>query len=312
MLSFLKKQHTPQTEVAVTLDSLLLMQYHSAAFRFFLRKLSNSVLSGRHVSHIRGRGLDFEDSRIYVPGDDIRNLDWKISARTGKTHTKVFNEEKDKVMLVMVDQTSGMFFGSVNKTKSVTAAEIGALLAFTTLSNGDRFGGIVFNENDSYLQRPSKVKSSVTRFLQVLTDYNRSLLTIKTYSDESEKYAENILKQVASLSSQNMLIVLISDFRRLKNETFEYMAKLRRHNDVLLFHVYDPLEWQLPEQEVIYSNGKRQIKIKQNQKQLIRKVNSRFAERRNDFFDKITGLKITVVHINTAEPVAEQLSKWGF
>lgn len=154
------------------------------------------------------------------------------------------------------------------------------------------------------------MKSSLTRFLQVLTDYNQNLVKTKSYSAESEKYTENILKQLASLTSQNMMVALVSDFRRLKNETYEHLAHLRMHNDVILFHVYDPFEWQLPEQEFIYSNGKRQIRVKNNQKSLIRKINKHFSDSRNDFFDKISGLKIPVIHINTEEPVAEQFGKW--
>ena len=118
------------------------MESMAWGFSFQARKQKvKSILGGKHSSKLRGRGLDFEEVRTYVPGDDIRNIDWKVTARTQKTHSKGFSEEKEKPALIVVDQSKSMFFGSVKRTKSVVAAELAALAAFRILKEGDRVGG---------------------------------------------------------------------------------------------------------------------------------------------------------------------------
>ena len=143
-----KESPYPQ-DVFISLQDLLKMEHHARNFSFQARKQKvRSILGGKHASKLRGRGLDFEEVRNYVAGDDIRNIDWKVTARTQKTHSKVFSEEKEKPALIVVDQSKSMFFGSQRKTKSVVAAEIAALAAFRVLKEGDRVGGIVFAIND--------------------------------------------------------------------------------------------------------------------------------------------------------------------
>jgi len=121
------------------------MEHLSRGFSLLASKQKvRSLLGGKHASKLRGRGLDFEEVRNYVPGDDIRNIDWKVTARTQKTHSRVYSEEKEKPTLIVVDQSKSMFFGSQKRTKSVVAAELAALTAFKILKEGDRVGGIVF------------------------------------------------------------------------------------------------------------------------------------------------------------------------
>ncbi|MCG8594101.1 MAG: DUF58 domain-containing protein, partial [Kiloniellales bacterium] len=110
----------------------------ATALRLLPRQPARSVLNGRHASRLRGRGLSFEELRGYLPGDDIRSIDWKVTARTGEPHVRVFTEERDRPALIVVDQRMSMFFGSRLNMKSVTAAETAALAAFRILDQGDR------------------------------------------------------------------------------------------------------------------------------------------------------------------------------
>src|SRR5262249_32196007 len=119
-----------QTGVYTTLDDLVRLKFSARNFSFLPRQPIHSLLAGRHASRLRGRGLNFEEIRRYQPGDDIRQIDWKVTVRTRKTHSRVFTEERERTVLLLVDQRRTMFFGSVKNMKSVTAAEAAALAAW--------------------------------------------------------------------------------------------------------------------------------------------------------------------------------------
>src|SRR5215471_14338919 len=141
---------SPQAESAgayVSLDDLVAMQHQAHGFSFLPRQPVQSLLAGRHASRLRGRGLNFEEIRRYQAGDDIRQIDWKVTARTRKTHSRVFTEERERSTILLVDQRVTMFFGSVKNMKSVTAAEMAALGAWRVLSQKDRVGALVFNDS---------------------------------------------------------------------------------------------------------------------------------------------------------------------
>ena len=137
---------TPDPRIHVTLDHLRRLEGAARGLSFMPRQPSASVLNGRHASRLRGRGLNFEEMRNYLPGDDIRSIDWKATARTGEPHVRVFTEERDRPALLVVDQRMSMFFGTQLNMKSVTAAEAAAIVGFRILAQGDRVGGIVFDD----------------------------------------------------------------------------------------------------------------------------------------------------------------------
>src|SRR5215475_10388083 len=131
--------------VYVDLEDLIALEYGGRKVSFLPRQPVHSLLSGRFASRMRGRGLNFEEIRDYRAGDDIRSIDWKVTARLRKPHTRVFNEERDRQALLIVDQRLSMFFGSRLAMKSVTAAQAAAIGAWRVLAVGDRVGAIVFN-----------------------------------------------------------------------------------------------------------------------------------------------------------------------
>jgi len=126
--------------VYVQLDELAKLQHKASGFSFLPKQPIHSVLSGRHASKLRGRGLNFEELRNYLPGDDTRHIDWKVTARTRTPYVRVYTEEKDRTVWLLVDQRVCMFFGSTKRMKSVVAAEVAALSAWRVLSVGDRTG----------------------------------------------------------------------------------------------------------------------------------------------------------------------------
>ena len=134
------------TYVYTNLDKLVALKYDIRGFSYLPKQPVQSQLTGKHRSRLRGRGLDFEEVRIYSFGDDIRSIDWKVTARTKKPHTRVYTEERERPVFLVLDQSSSMFFGSQQYMKSVIAAEAAAISAWKVLAVGDRIGGIGFND----------------------------------------------------------------------------------------------------------------------------------------------------------------------
>ncbi|WP_237220183.1 DUF58 domain-containing protein [Salipiger sp. CCB-MM3] len=227
---------------------------------FLPRQPAQSVLNGRHASRLRGRGLNFEELRDYLPGDDIRAIDWKVTARTGTPHVRVMTEERDRPALLVVDQRMSMFFGTKRSMKSVTAAEAAAMTAFRILDQGDRVGGIVFGDELLAEIRPQRSRAALNRFLTALSDAN-ALLHAEAPNVPPLGLTQ-VLRAVARIASRNHLIVVLSDFDGIDAETDRIVSGLARHNDLILVPVTDPSAGELPKgMRLIVTDGELQAEI---------------------------------------------------
>ena len=160
--------HTPARGAYAELNDLIALRFPARQLELGRRNRALSALAGPNKSNFRGRGIDFEEVRSYQPGDDIRTIDWRVTARTGSAHTKLFREERERPVLVVVDQRSSMFFGSSHCFKSVLAAQLASLLAWSALDAGDRVGGLVFNEAGHREIRPRRSRKTVLALLSQL------------------------------------------------------------------------------------------------------------------------------------------------
>ncbi|WP_353472515.1 DUF58 domain-containing protein [Salipiger sp. H15] len=227
---------------------------------FLPRQPAQSVLNGRHASRLRGRGLNFEELRDYLPGDDIRAIDWKVTARTGKPHVRVMTEERDRPALIVVDQRMSMFFGTRRAMKSVTAAEAAAMTAFRILDQGDRVGGIVFGDEVIAEIRPQRSRAALNRFLTALAEAN-GLLHAEAPNVAPIGLTE-VLRAVARIASRNHLIIVLSDFDGIDAETDRIVSGLSRHNDLILVPVTDPSAGEIPGGlRIIVTDGELQAEI---------------------------------------------------
>jgi len=199
--------------------------------------------SGNYQSRFKGRGMEFDEARLYQPGDDVRTLDWRVTARTGKPHTKLFREERERAVITWVDMRPTMFFATRGAFKSVIAARAAALIAWSTNKQGDRLGSLVFNADNHHELRPKRGKSAVLQLLQQLSTASHW----HSQHNEPEPDANNALARLRRVAKPGSLIFLISDFRNLGPQAESHLAHLSRHNDVVLFHIHDPLEQALPE-----------------------------------------------------------------
>ncbi|ASP33499.1 DUF58 domain-containing protein [Labrenzia sp. VG12] len=246
--------------VRIDLAHLLSLEGKARGLTFLPRQPARSILNGRHASRLRGRGLNFEELRDYLPSDDVRSIDWKVTARTGKPHVRVFSEERDRPALIVVDQRMSMFFGSRLNMKSVTAAECAALAAFRIFDQGDRVGGLVFGDEAIAEIRPRRGRTALTSFLTALSDAN-GLLRAEAPS-VSPMPLNRVLQNVARIARRDHLVLVFSDFDEIDETTHRLVANLSRHNDLVLCLVSDPFADLVPAGiRIIVSDGTLQAEI---------------------------------------------------
>jgi uncharacterized protein (DUF58 family) len=300
------KKTVKNTNIFLTLEHLMQFEWLNTVLNFkFGSQKSNSVLSGRFASRLRGRGLDFEEARPYVIGDDIRNIDWNVTAKTGKTHTKVFTEEKEKPAFIFVDQSVTMGFGSTHKTKAVVAGELAAITSYKILKGGDRLGGMVFKGQDYDLVTPKRDRRNMIHFLKKIVDANNSIYDYKEF-DFSGALKE-ITSKLRNIITHDYMVVIISDFYRYNPETIKYLSEISEHNDVILIKVYDPLEAKLPHEKMTLSNISHQIQMNGKQKKLAKDIADDFETNYNHFKSEVEKYNITLFKINTVDKLESQL-----
>jgi uncharacterized protein (DUF58 family) len=247
--------------IHVSLHHLRSFQAAAKGLSFLPRQPAASVLNGRHASRLRGRGLNFEEMRGYLPGDDVRSIDWKATARTGKPHVRIFTEERDRPALLVVDQRMSMFFGSRLNMKSVTAAEAAAIAAFRIVDAGDRVGGIVFNDTDSVEISPRRSRRNVFAFLEAVAEQNASLDADRQVAPTAGRL-NSVLKSVVRMAHHDHLVIVLSDFDGIDETTHRRLSDIARHNDLILALVFDPMAEQLDhDRPTIIGDGYRQADI---------------------------------------------------
>jgi len=234
---------TPARGAYAALEDLIALRFPARQLSLTRRKRALSVLAGPNKSNFRGRGIDFEEVRNYQPGDDIRSIDWRVTARTGSAHTKMFREERERPVLVAVDQRSNMFFGSTHCFKSVLAAHLGSLLAWSALDAGDRVGGLVFNDTGHREIRPRRSRKTVLALISQIDEYNRALpLEVPTATEFAAVLAN--LRRIARPGSS---LFIVSDFRGAAEERArEQLFQLAQHIEITAIACGDPLEAELP------------------------------------------------------------------
>lgn len=252
---------TTESGVYTTLDDLVRLQFRARGFSFLPKQPVHSLLTGRHASRMRGRGLNFEELRGYLPGDDIRAIDWKVTARTGEPHVRVYTEERDRPAMLVVDQRISMFFGTRVYMKSVTAAELAAAGAWRVLDQGDRVGAVVFDDSESIDVRPHRSDDTVHRILRTVVDKNRSLRAdAPTRGDPG--MLNRVLRRVSDWVSHDYVVAIFSDFDGADDDTRRHVSRMARSNDVLAFPIYDPMATEVPEgADLVVSDGELQVAL---------------------------------------------------
>ncbi len=235
--------------VQISLKALIQLSRHAG--NVAMDKLSiRSILSGNYLSKVKGRGMEFDEVRLYMPGDDVRSLDWRVTARTGKPHTKLYREERERPVFISVDFRSAMFFATRGVFKSVLAAKLAALIAWGGNHHGDRVGGQIFTDDLTAEFKPRRGKQAILHWLKRLAELS-SANVIKNGSNTSnlEGHSQglnNALDRLYHHARPGSLIFVIGDFRGMDAMARATLTRLSLHCDLVLIFVYDPLEKKLP------------------------------------------------------------------
>jgi len=288
-------------------DELMRLRFKASGFSFLPRQPIHSVLSGRHASRLRGRGLNFEELRGYLRGDDPRHIDWKVTARTGKPHVRVYTEEKDRTVWLLVDQRMNMFFGSRRRMKSVVAAEAAAVAAWRVLSQGDRVGALVFDDSEIRVIEPLRSEQRVAQILDCVIEKNHAL-NARSGIVSNPGMFNQALRRACELVRHDSLVGVVSDAAGIDHETTRYVTRLTAHNDVLFAFIYDPLEKALPDAgRLSFTDGQRQVELNTAERKLRDAYQANFERRLQRMSATSRRHSIPLLAVHTAAPVLAQV-----
>jgi uncharacterized protein (DUF58 family) len=239
--------HMPEDASPVSVSQAGLIRLNGPARAIALDVLRvNSLQTGAYVSHFRGRGMEFDESLPYQPGDDPRSIDWRVTARSTTAYTKLFREERERPVLVVVDLRSNMHFATKGCYKSVNASRAAALLPWAAHHRGDRLGGLIFGDSTHRELKPKLGRQAALRFVHELVghpDWQTHASDTVSSDQQPLTQAMAALRRVARPGS---LVVILSDFLGFSLAAQSYLSSVARHNEVLAVFLNDPIEQTLP------------------------------------------------------------------
>lgn len=228
------------TGTTVTVQELIRLREYVSDALHGPRQAQRSLRAGPHRSRFRGRGMDFDEVRAYQPGDDVRNIDWRVTARSGKPHTKLFVEERERPVFLVIDQGISMRFGTRVAFKSVIAARLAALLAWDAAKHGDRIGALLFADSRHTELRPVAGQRGALQFIKALTTAQQQ------QGGDSASALAHALARLSRTAKPGSLAYLVSDFRYFDTVAERDLARLARHTDLVMILVYDHFEMHAP------------------------------------------------------------------
>jgi uncharacterized protein (DUF58 family) len=234
--------------------------------------------AGGHISPFKGRGVEFDESRPYQEGDDLRTIDWRVTARTGKPHTKVFREERNRPVILWLDLRDSMMFATRGAYKSVVASRAAALIGWAAVANGDQLGGLVFSDRGHEELRPRLGRRAALRLMQLIAA-NPSWRSSRAEQDAGA--AQHALNRLVRVARPGSLVFLYSDFSGMDEGFERQIMQLASHCDVLLVHIFDPVEAELPPPgEYRIHIGKRVVTVDTSDTAIRERYERAFGERR--------------------------------
>ena len=284
------------------------LEARARGFDFLPRQPVGSALSGRRAARVRGRGLEFEELRAYLPGDDVRAIDWKVTARTGAPHVRVTREERDRPALILVDQRQAMFFGTVLNMKSVTAAEIAALAAWRILGQSDRVGGLVLSDTETLTVPARRSRAAVLRLLDLVADRNLALSAEAPVVPGASSRLNTALTEAARIVTHDWLVLLVSDFDGADDTTLRILTGIAQGNDLVLALVHDPSAHETPDEgRLVVGDGRLQVELDLADARVRRNLAGVGGERIATLLAWQQRLDAAILPVSTGEPTGPQL-----
>lgn len=292
---------SPDSErIAVSLKTLVDLAKPAAALNLRPKQI-RAAQSGNYVSHFKGRGMAFAETRLYQPGDDVRRMDWRVTARTDKPHSKVFREERERPMFISVDYRPSMAFATRGVFKSVQAAKLAGLLAWAAQQQGDRIGGQIFSGAGCLELKPRSGKAALLRFFNALAQ--------PVYPGTGGGTLTDALARLQHHAHPGSRIYVISDFRGLDPRAENHLALIARHCEVVLLQIFDPLESRLPENgRYRFTDKIRDIVLDTGELKQRDDYRQRFYQRQLHLKNLCQKLRMTLLTCGTNQSPVEVLS----
>ena len=257
------------------------------------KNLVNDFFGGDYHSNFKGRGMTFSEVREYQPGDDIRFIDWNVTARTGKPYIKVFEEERELTVLLLIDVSSSGVFGSKSVLKIDLGIEIASVLGFSAIKNNDKVGLILFSDDVNKYIPPKKGKSHVLRLITDLVNYDYS-------QDQNKTSIKNVLEFASKISNRKSVIFLISDF--VDDNFWPEIKHLNFKHDLIGIQIYDLFEKEFPNLglvEVHDSESGEKVWIDTSNKKTRLNFSKNFTQKLEEFSQNCKNIGFDLIQVGT-------------
>lgn len=288
-----------------TLEELMEQRQYIGYLRQGTKKMTTSANAGDVKSAFKGRGIELEEIRPYTFGDDVRDIDWRVTARKQTPYTKLFTEERDREVYVLLDLSPKMLFGTRVELKSVAAAKIASLLGWLSLQNKDRFGCVVFDGENSFIFKPQNNRAGVIAILKKVADVSREVLQKK--NDLSADLAKPVQLLQKSIKS-NAIVFVISDFNDHSENLQKNLAALGRKSSLFCINVYDVLEETAPPKgEYLAENNRQRLVFNTASKDFRQDYYEYFAAKRQSFKDFCNKFACRCLEVRTDIPLYKQI-----
>lgn len=297
----------------ISLSSAELLRYQQLAKLFSLapKRMPQAKLAGSYLTKHKGRGMEFDEARHYQPGDDIRAIDWRVTARTGKTHTKVYREERERPVFLFCDYLPSMAFGTQLLTKAVQAAHVSSLISWSAAARGDKVGALVFNQQQHKEIKPLTRKKAVLHVCHELMALHEQSTQLKANKAKDEQAFADACARARRLARPGSLVYLVSDFQHLNSQAVQHLSHLTRHCEVRAIVIHDPIEHALPQTSSLQTVG---VSDGQNQQRWVlgdSTEQQQYQKWRNEqnsaIYDTLRKNNIARFSVNAGLPLDEQL-----
>ena len=295
--------------IDIDVKDLINLRHYVGALGVKSRRRSLSLWVGNQVSPFKGRGIDFEEVRRYQAGDDVRHMDWRVTARTGHPHLKLFREERERPVFFLVDFSSSMLFGTKVAFKSVIAAQASTLLAWATMKQGDRVGAVLCSEQGHMELRPAGGRNGVLRFIHALADLHASArMAPPSFAQDRLPSLATALDRLIRTVRPGSQIFLISDFAGMDASCESAITRLGVHNELVCMMVFDQLE-EAPPPAGMYrvSDGIRSTWLDTSRRQTIEHYHRQFLLRQAKVQSLSVRLDLGFMSLATHQSVPDSL-----
>lgn len=308
IVSQLEDLHTDGVNLSI--DELIPYQHKASLVNLTPKGQLHSQMSGNYLARSKGRGMEFDEVRHYQTGDDIRAIDWRVTARTGITHTKLFREEVERPVLIATDLSHTQFFGSQLLFKSVQASHLAALLTWHAKQRDDRIGGIVFNEEMHTEIKPRSRKEGVLHYLHALCQLHKNPVTDITKAQAKKAFEQNCAR-IRQIAKPGALVYLITDAHHLTGHCIKHLSQVSRHCELVVCLISDPLEHQLPtlsaKVTVAVTDGEKQQSIQLGDQKSALNYQAQQQQRIHQQTHLLSKAGARILSISSALPLEEQL-----